>query len=396
MTLKDIIEAEAKYIVPTYQRPPVVFTRGEGAYLFDMEGKRYLDFMSGISVTVLGHGDHRWTTAVSHQLTQLVHVSNLYHTVPHVDLARRLVMHSFADKVFFCNSGSEANEAAIKFARKWAKTHFGPQKTNLVAFSHGFHGRTLGALAATHKAKFREPFAPLMPGVSFADFNDITSAEKAINKDTCAVIVEPVQGEGGVYPATAEFLRHLRHLCDQNQALLIFDEVQCGMGRTGYLWAHQAYEVTPDIMTLAKSLAGGLPIGATLVTEAIAGAISPGDHGSTFAAGPVACVAAQVVFDTINRPEFLAQVQENGRYLRQQLQTIRSAHIQDVRGAGLLVGMEIDTAVAPLIGAAREAGVLVISAGENVLRFAPPLIITKDEINVAVATVKKCLRKTKE
>jgi acetylornithine/succinyldiaminopimelate/putrescine aminotransferase len=263
-----------------------------------------------------------WATATrsgsrrfASQAAQLTHVSNLFHTAPQLELAQRLVENSFADRVFFANTGSEANEGAVKFARKWAKSHFHSNKTKIVAFSGGFHGRSIGALSLTYKEQYRAPFAPLMPGVTFVHFNDLEAARLAVDDDTCAVIVEPIQGEGGVNPATAEFLQGLRALCDNHHALLIFDEVQCGLGRTGQLWAHQNYAITPDIMTLAKPLAGGLPIGAILVTQAVADVIQPGDHGSTFAGGPLVCRAAQVVFDRINQPAFLQQVVANGLFI---------------------------------------------------------------------------------
>ncbi|RMG93044.1 MAG: aspartate aminotransferase family protein, partial [Chloroflexi bacterium] len=304
MNKNELIQAESDYLVSTYIRPPVVFTHGQGAYLYDSEGKVYLDFSSGIAVTALGHSDPEWVTAVTQQAATLTHVSNLYHTPPQIELAERLIRHSFADKLFYSNSGTEANEAALKFARKWATHHFGPQKTRFVAFTGGFHGRTFGSLSVTYKEKYRLPFAPLLPDVTFAEFNNLDSAAKAIDHQTCAVIVEPVQGEGGIRPATAEFLHGLKQLCQQHNALLIFDEVQCGLGRTGYLWAHEAYDVTPDIMTLAKPLAGGLPIGVALMTQAVADVVQPGDHGSTFAGGPLVCRAAQVVFDRINQPTF--------------------------------------------------------------------------------------------
>ena len=385
MNTEDVIQAESKYVLQTYVRPGIVLEHGEGAYVYDTDGKRYLDFASGIAVTALGHSDEEWAAAIADQAATLTHVSNLFHTAPQVELARRLVENSFADKVFFCNSGAEANEAALKFARKWAKVESG--KTNIVAFSGSFHGRSMGALSVTYKEKYRQPFEPLVPGVSFGTFNDLDSAGQAIDDNTCAVIVEPIQGEGGVHPATPEFLQGVRRLCDEHRALLIFDEVQCGLGRTGHLWAHQIYGVTPDIMTLAKPLAGGLPIGATLVTQKVAEVMKPGDHGSTFAAGPLVCRAAQVVFDRVNRPEFLQQVQENGAYLRHRLQTLESEKIVNVRGAGLLVGLELNTAVAPLITDARERGLLIISAGDNTLRLAPPLIITKEQIDRAVNVI---------
>jgi predicted acetylornithine/succinylornithine family transaminase len=399
MKTEEIIAGEAKYIVPTYRRPEVVFTLGEGAYLYDDAGKAYLDFAAGIAVNALGHADDEWVQAVQEQAGLLTHVSNLYHTAPQVELAKRLVNNSFADRVFFCNSGSEANETAFKFARKVARqghpsgNDAGFPKTQIVAFSGSFHGRTMGSLSATYKDQYREPFAPLVPGVTFARFNELDQARAAINKDTCAVIVEPIQGEGGVNPADPAFLRGLRQLCDENLALLIFDEVQCGLGRSGSLWAHEPSGITPDIMTLAKPLAGGLPIGAALVTEAVAQAIQPGDHGSTFAAGPLVCRAAQVVFDRVNRPEFLASVSENGAYLRELLGQLdeESAGIVTVRGTGLLVGVVFAQPVAPLITAAREKGLLVINAGEDVLRLCPPLIVTRAQIKEAVAILGQCL-----
>ncbi len=391
MNTKELIQAESTYIVQTYSRPEIVLSHGQGAYLYDLEGKKYLDFTSGIAVTALGHSDPEWAAAVASQASKLVHVSNLYHTAPQIELAKKLVESCFADKLFFCNSGSEANETALKFARKWAKSLEPDQdpgnKTKIVAFSGAFHGRTMGALSATYKSKYREPFSPLVPGVIFADYNDLASAKAAITTDCCAVIVEPVQGEGGVNPATNEFLQGLRSLCDANQALLIFDEVQCGLGRTGALWAHQAYGVTPDIMTIAKPLAGGLPIGAALVTAAVANVMHPGDHGNTFAGGPLVCTAANAVFDRVNQPGFLSQVMENGAYLRARLAALESDSIVAIRGSGLLVGVELNMPVKPIIDAAREQGLLLINAGENVLRLAPPLIISRDEIDLAVAVI---------
>jgi predicted acetylornithine/succinylornithine family transaminase len=392
MNKTELIEAASDYLVHTYNRPEVVFEKGQGVYLYDSEGKEYLDFMSGIAVNGLGHSDSEWVEAVSSQAAQLTHVSNLFHTAPQLELAQRLVENSFADRVFFANTGSEANEGAVKFARKWAKSHFHSHKTKIVAFSGGFHGRSIGALSLTYKEQYRAPFAPLMPDVTFVHFNDLEAARLAVDDDTCAVIVEPVQGEGGVNPATAEFLQGLRALCDNHHALLIFDEVQCGLGRTGQLWAHQNYAITPDIMTLAKPLAGGLPIGAILVTQAVADVIQPGDHGSTFAGGPLVCRAAQVVFDRINRPDFLQQVAANGTYLQHQLRHLESPQIVAVRGLGLLVGVEMDTAVAPITAAAREKGLLLISAGEKVLRLAPPLIISQEQIDTAVAILAECLQ----
>ena len=389
MNKEQIISAEKQYVLQTYMRPEVVFTHGKGMYLYDTDGSEYLDFASGIAVTALGHSDPEWVQAVSEQAGLLTHVSNLYHTEPQVQLARRLVENSFADRVFFCNSGTEANEAAIKFARKWTNTQ--GNKTKIVAFSGGFHGRSIGSLSVTYKAQYREPFAPLMPNVTFVPFNDLEAAAEAIDDQTCAVIVEPVQGEGGVNPSRFEFLPWLRQLCDQHNALLIFDEVQCGLGRSGKLWAHQLYGVTPDIMTLAKPLANGLPIGAVLLTERVAAVLKPGDHGSTFAAGPLVTRAAAVVFDRINQPAFLADVAAKGQYLKEQLWQLPGSQIAAVRGAGLLVGVELRQSAAPIIAAARAKGLIVINAGEVVLRLAPPLIVTRQEIDTAVAILKDVL-----
>jgi predicted acetylornithine/succinylornithine family transaminase len=388
---QDVIAAEAKYIVQSYVRPEVVFSHGQGVYLYDTTGRRYLDFAAGIAVNALGHSDPAWVHAVTEQAARLTHVSNLYHTQPQVELARRLVENSFADRVFFNNSGSEANETALKFARKVASTHFSPEKSQIVAFERGFHGRTMGALSVTHKVKYRKPFVPLVPGVTFVPYNDLVAAQEAINHQTCAVIIEPIQGEGGIHAAEPAFLAGLRTWCDQHNALLIFDEVQCGLGRTGHLWAHLASGVLPDIMTLAKPLAGGLPIGVALMTEAVAEVIQPGDHGSTFAGGPLVCHAAVVVFDRINQPVLLESVRAKGTYLQERLCQLESQHVAAVRGAGLLVGVELNIPAAPIIASAREQGLILINSGENVLRLCPPLIVEQAHIDQAVMTIRECL-----
>jgi len=382
MNAQEVIEAEERYILRTYLRPAPVLERGEGMHLFDTEGQRYLDFAAGIAVAALGHSDPQWAAVVAKQAARLTHVSNLYYTAPQVELARRLVEASFADKVFFCNTGTEANEGAIKFARKFAASQGRPGRA-LVAFQGAFHGRTCGALSMTHKVAYREPFEPLLPEVRFAPFNDLEAAARVIDDGVCAVFVEPVQGEGGVRPATAEFLQGLRRLCDAHGALLVFDEVQCGLGRTGQLWAYQGYGVEPDLLTLAKPLAGGLPIGAILLRQAVAAEIGPGDHGSTFAAGPVVCAAACHVFDRVSEPDFLGRVAAAGERLRQGLTTALGEGAT-VRGRGLLVGVEVDRPVAPWIEAARQRGLLVISAGPNILRLCPPLIATDEDIDTAV------------
>lgn len=390
----DVVSLEAEFIVPTYRRPDVVFHRGQGAYLYDSQENRYLDFGAGIAVNALGHADPAWVEAVSAQAAQLNHVSNLFHSEPQVRLAQALVATSFADRVFFSNSGAEANEAAIKFARKRAYAAGRVDKKGLVAFENGFHGRTLGALSVTHNPRYREAFAPLIPDVSFAPFNDVRAARTAIGADTCAVIVEPIQGEGGIHAASQQFLQALRDRCTEVGAVLIFDEVQCGLGRTGHLWAHQAYGVEPDILTAAKPLANGLPIGATLVTEEVASVIEPGDHGSTFGAGPLVCRAAEVVLERVSDPAFLSHVQTVSDRLWRGLQRLRP-FVSDVRGAGLLVGVELDGPVDAIVTRSRQAGLIVLTAGPNILRLAPPLIVSEDQVDWGVETLYRCVAESR-
>ena len=390
----EIIQLEQQYVLQTYKRPAFVLERGEGVYLYDSEGRRYLDFVAGIAVNALGYGDPEVLATISAQAGKLTHASNLYHTAPQALLARDLVECSFADRVFFCNSGTEANEAALKFARKWQKlNHPGEERSEVVAFSGSFHGRTMGALSMTHREKYRLPFEPLVPGVRFAPFNDLAAAREAIGPQTGAVIVEPLQGEGGVRAAEPAFLRALRQACDEHGALLIFDEVQCGLGRTGTLWAYEASGVTPDVMTLAKPLGGGLPIGATLVTERVAEAIGPGDHGSTFAANPVICEVARVVLRRLSDPGFLAGVRQRGAYVRQRLLGLKGRYpvVREVRGQGLIWGLELATEAAPLIAKGYERGLIVTSAGDTVLRLLPPLVVSEEQIDEALTIIDELL-----
>ena len=384
----DIMDLEARYLAPTYKRAPFVLERGDGVCLFDTEGRRYLDLVAGIATVALGHADPAIAEAISEQARILGHVSNLYHSIPHVELARDLCEASFADKVFFCNSGAEANEAAIKFARRWA-TQSDPDKTRLIAFSNAFHGRTMGALAATPREKYQAPFRPLMPGVDFATFNDLRSAQEIMDDDVCAILVEPIQGEGGIHVATPEFLSGLRALADRHNALLIFDEVQCGFGRTGRLWAYEHTGVTPDIMTLAKPLGGGLPMGATLMTDRVASAIHPGDHGTTFGANPIIARAAQVVLSRINDPAFLAHVTEVGDYFQAGLRQLGTPHVKDVRGKGLMIGVELDISASTVVDAGYSRGLIMVNAGETVLRFVPPLILNQGNVDEALLTLKE-------
>jgi acetylornithine/N-succinyldiaminopimelate aminotransferase len=380
----EIIALDQKYVLGTYARAPFVLEHGQGCWVYDSDGNAYLDCVAGIAVNALGHAHPDLISALTRQAGALWHVSNLYQTAPQARLAEKLCESSFADRVFFCNSGAEANEGAFKFARKWAGEKHGPDKHAIVAFTGAFHGRTFAALAATPREKYQAPFRPLLPGVRIAPFNNLDGAAEAIGDDVCAVIVEPVQGEGGVHPAEPPFLERLRDLCDRHEALLIFDEVQCGLGRTGTLWAYQGYGVTPDLLTAAKPLAGGLPMGAVLMTEAVAGGIHPGDHGSTFAASPLVASVAEVVLDRINEPAFLADVAAKGAYLKEQLEELNSPHILEVRGKGLMIGADLDVPANEIVNAGYKHGLLLVNAGTETLRLVPPLIITWEEIDLLI------------
>jgi acetylornithine/N-succinyldiaminopimelate aminotransferase len=382
MNTFDIINIEQKYVLQTYRRSPFVLARGQGVHLWDLDGNEYLDGMAGIAVTALGHADPQVVATIQRAAEGLIHVSNLFHTEPQAVLARSLVKRSFADRVFFCNSGTEAVEGALKFARKYARQTHGRGKTAIVAFENSFHGRTMGALSTTATEKYRAPFEPLVPGVRFIPFNDVAAAHAAIADDVCAVIVEPVQGEGGIHPATPDFLRQLRAACDRTGALLIFDEIQCGLGRTGTLWAYEAYEVKP-----------GLPMGAVLMTQAVADAIGPGDHGSTFAAGPLVSQVAQVVLERISSPKFLAEVRIKGQQLGARLSSLaaNSELVGDVRGAGLMWGVECRPVpalngmeAAAIVSAGYRNGLIVCTAGPRVVRLLPPLSINLAELDELV------------
>ncbi|GFH11129.1 N-acetyl ornithine amino-transferase [Haematococcus lacustris] len=400
---KKIMADEAQYVLQTYARAPLVLSHGLGSKVWDTEGREYIDFAAGIAVNALGHSDPRWASALVEQADKLAHTSNLYHTAPQVELAKRLVTNSFADKTFFCNTGTEANEAAIKFARKWARAGIDPYDPSatapheLVSFTSCFHGRTMGALALTYKEQYRTPFLPMMPGCQLATYNDLESAAKVIVKGkTAAVFVEPVQGEGGVTPATAAFLKGLRKLCDEAGALLVYDEVQCGLGRTGKLWGHELYGVEPDMMTLAKPLAGGLPVGAVLLKQHVADVMKPGDHGSTFAGNPLVCHTACTVFDVIADPSFLRSVNAKGERLRAALRRTmgNNPHVKEVRGVGLLVGVQLDMQAGGVVNAARDMGILAITAGKgDVIRLVPPLVITDAEIDTGAEVLGKALTK---
>jgi acetylornithine/N-succinyldiaminopimelate aminotransferase len=366
-------------LLPVYDRD-LVLVKGKGARLWDDQGREWLDFAAGIAVNGFGHGDRRIVAAIKRQAGLLIHASNLFHTGPASALAERLVALAFPSKVFFTNSGTEACEGAMKFARRIGKDK---GRTEFVCFEHSFHGRTMGALSVTWTAKYREPFAPLVPGVRFVPRDDLSALAGAVRDRTAAVLLEPVQGEGGVRPASPEFLKGVLALCRERGALLVLDEIQCGLGRTGKMFAVQHAGVVPDILTLAKPLAGGLPMGAILLADSLAPAIKVGDHGTTFGGNPVCAAAALAVLDHLEAPGFLADVEARGLYLMRGLRRLARKHkdkVAEVRGLGLMVGVELRGEAAPVLKGLREKGILATKAGDRVLRLLPPLIVKRADI----------------
>jgi acetylornithine/N-succinyldiaminopimelate aminotransferase len=395
MTTADLITTDQDYILQTYARPDFVIERGEGCYLYDTEGKRYLDLVAGIAVNALGYSDPDLTQAINDNAAGLLHISNLYYNTSAGALAKMLVESCCAvDRAFFCNSGAEANEGAIKFARKYSYEHtHNPDKTWIVAFTGSFHGRTMGAVAVTAREKYRLPFMPVMPNVRFVEYNDVAGAQAAISDDVCAVIVEPIQGEGGLSVATPTFLRAIRERCDSVGALLIYDEVQSGMGRTGKLWAHQPCDAKPDIVTVAKPLGGGLPIGAILVSQKVADVIHPGDHGTTFGGGPFVTAVAQVVLRKISDPAFLDHVKDVSDYLDEALNEFADQHSQviELRGRGLMRGIQIKGSAGAVREAAHHEGLLIATAGDDVIRLVPPLVLTREHVDEALEKLGQAL-----
>jgi len=389
MSTEELKDGAAKYLMQTYTRQPISIVRGNGAKVYDMEGREYLDFVGGIAVNVLGHGHPDLVQAIQQQAARLIHVSNLYYTEPQVTLAKILVEHSFADRAFFCNSGAEANEAAIKLARRYAHMKYGADRFEVITMKNSFHGRTLATITATGQDKVQKGFEPLMPGFSYAPFNDMAAIEAMADERTAGIMLEPVQGEGGVHIADREYLARLRKFCTAHDILLIFDEVQTGMGRTGTLFAYEQLGVTPDIMTLAKGLGGGVPIGACLATESVAAAFSPGAHASTFGGNPLACAAAVAVCRALLEEQVLDRARQMGEYLAKGLAECKSRHrmVRDVRGIGLLQGMELDIDAKGVVADALSRGLLINAAGERVLRFVPPLVITAEEIDQLIDTL---------
>lgn len=395
MTMIEKMNQAEEYVLHTYNRFPVVFEKGEGVCLYDTEGKEYLDFAAGIAVNALGYHYPGYDEALKAQIDKLLHVSNLYYNVPIAEAGEKLVKASGLEKVFFTNSGTEAIEGALKAAKKYAYIRDGHSGHEIIAMNHSFHGRTIGALSVTGNAHYRDPFAPLMDGVKFADFNDINSVKEKITEKTCAILLEPVQGEGGIFPAEQDFLDELRQICDEKDILLIFDEIQCGMGRTGNYFAWQAYGVKPDIMTCAKALGCGVPVGAfVLGKKAAKASLAPGDHGTTYGGNPFVCAAVSRVFDIFEKDEILKHVQEHILFLEDALDRLAANHdcVLERRGMGFMQGLVLkkEYPVGEVVKKALDEGLLVISAGENVLRIVPPLIIRKEDILKMEEILNKC------
>ncbi|TGE33052.1 aspartate aminotransferase family protein [Desulfosporosinus sp. Sb-LF] len=386
LSTEAIVERGKNVVMNTYGRLPMTIVKGEGAWVWDPEGKRYLDFVTGLAVNSLGHSHPAIVHAVQEQAKELLHTSNIYWIANQVALAERLVRHSFADKVFFCNSGAEANESAFKLARKYARKKFGAHKYEVVTLENSFHGRTLATLTLTGQTKYQEGYDPLPVGFSYTALNDIEGLRSKIGETTAAIFIEPIQGEGGVIPASIEFLQEARALCDQYGALLIFDEVQCGVGRTGKLFAYEWSGVTPDIMTLAKALGGGVPIGAMLATDEVARAFQPGDHASTFGGNPLATATGCTVLDVMLADGFLEGVQERSAYFQKGLEQLAQKYQTGgpVRGKGFILGWPVSKLGPEIVEACLKDGLLINCVGGKILRFLPPLIVEKPEMDKAL------------
>ncbi len=394
LTKETAIEKAEQILYKTYNRYPVVFDHGEGVRLYDSEGKEYLDFAAGIAVCGLGYNDPEYTEAIRQQAGKLLHTSNYFYNQPAIDAGEKLLKASGMDRVFFTNSGTEAVEGAIKIAKRYAFNRDGRGSHEIIAMNRSFHGRSIGALSVTGNDHYREPFAPLLPGIRFADFNDLDSVKALVNENTCAVIMETLQGEGGIYPASEEFIKGVRALCDEHDMLLILDEIQCGMGRTGHMFAWQSYGVKPDVMTVAKALGNGVPIGAFLAAGKAATAMVPGDHGTTYGGNPFVCAAADAVLDIFEKRQMVSHVRQVGAYLWEKLEAFAKAHdcVTDHRGMGLIQGLEFGCPVGPIVSRALlENQVVLIGAGTNVIRFVPPLVITEAEVDEMIGKLEKAV-----
>lgn len=394
LTMQEYIDEAESELLHTYNRYQIVLDKGDGVYLYDYNGKKYLDFVSGIAVFALGYHNESYNNALKEQIDKLIHTSNYYYNVPAIEAAKKLKAVSGMDRVFFTNSGAEAIEGAIKAARKYAYLKDGTTDHEIIAMEHSFHGRTMGALSVTGNPHYREAFEPGIGNIRFATMNDIDSVKALINEKTCAIIMETVQGEGGVHPADEAFLREIRKICDEKDILLILDEIQCGMGRTGYMFAWQKYGVKPDIMTTAKALGCGVPVGAFLLNEKVgAHSLVAGDHGTTYGGNPLVCAAVNKVLDLFETNHIIENVREVAPYLEKRLDELKEKYdfIIDRRGAGLMQGLEFDRPVAPYINSALEKGLMLINAGQSIIRLVPPLIITKQNVDDMIAVLDTCL-----
>ncbi|MDE7323713.1 MAG: aspartate aminotransferase family protein [Lachnospiraceae bacterium] len=398
MNMKEYIDEAEAVLLHTYNRYQIVWDRGDGVYMYDIEGKKYLDFVAGIAVFALGYNNKAYNDALKAQIDKVIHTSNYYYNIPAVEAAKKLKKVSGMDRIFFTNSGAEAVEGALKAARKYAFLRDGHTDHEIIAMNHSFHGRTMGALSVTGNPHYREAFEPLIGNIRFADFNDFESVRAQVTEKTCAIIFETVQGEGGIYPAEETFMRQVRSLCDERDILLILDEIQCGMGRTGTMFAWQRYGVQPDILTSAKAVGCGVPVGAFMLTEKAAQqSLTSGDHGTTYGGNPLACAAISKVIDLFEEQNILANVNETGAYLYEKLDELAAKydHIKAHRGVGLMQGLECDMPVNGIISKAMEKGLLLINAGTNVIRFIPPLIVSRADVDNMIEIVDACFSEMK-
>lgn len=391
--MKEMIEQAKQMLMPMYNRYNIVLDYGKGVNLYDTDGKKYLDFGAGIAVNALGYGNQKYNDALKAQIDKLLHTSNLFYNEPTVQAAKKFLKASQMDKVFFTNSGTEAIEGALKLARKYYYKKHGSKDSEIIAMNHSFHGRSMGAVSVTGTKKYREPFEPLIGGVVFAEFNDLDSVKSKISDKTCAIILETFQGEGGIYPAKESFLKDVRKLCDELDIVMILDEIQCGMGRTGTMFSYQQYGILPDIMTSAKALGCGVPVGAFAAVDKVAYAFETGDHGSTYACNPFVTAASSVVFDLYEELHILENVKQVGAYLFEQLEQLMKEKDSIVahRGYGLMQGIELSTPVSDVIVKCQEKGLILVAAGSNIIRFVPPLVITNQDVDDMISILSQCL-----
>ncbi len=393
MNMKEYIDEAESALLHTYNRYQIVWEKGDGMYLYDIEGRKYLDFVAGIAVFALGYNNKAYNDALKAQIDKVIHTSNYYYNIPAIEAAKKLKKISGMDRIFYTNSGAEAVEGALKAARKYAFLRDGHTDHEIIAMNHSFHGRTMGALSVTGNPHYREAFEPLIGNIRFADFNDFESVKAQVTEKTCAIIFETVQGEGGIYPADESFMKQVRALCDEKDILLILDEIQCGVGRTGAMYAWQRYGVKPDIMTSAKAIGCGVPVGAFMMTEKVAQqSLTSGDHGTTYGGNPLACAAIAKVLDLFEEQNILANVNETGAYLYEKLDALTAKYdqIRAHRGIGLMQGLECDMPVNDIIHRAVEKGLLLINAGTNIIRFIPPLIVSKADVDKMIEIVDAC------